>query len=206
MGVVTAKRLNDFMSSPEWTVPQQNAVQDVLDGLEGTLESLLFGAWITPRPTAEVAPILRSGLVAARQPVHAVTRIDGVAVDEDHPLAAPWTLVRHRLHNATAGVSAPALSPFTLSDPLPWGSARSRDSSPIGRVTLEYLGGWGDEPAIALAILRKARNWARNWLEDTVRIRDADSEQAPPLAEEWTETELDALSVYRNLTIVRGGR
>lgn len=199
MGVVTARRLNDFMSSPEWSPAQQNAVQDVLDGLEASLESSLFGAWITPRRAAEVAPILRSGLVATRQPVHALATVDGVAVDADHPLAAPWTLSNNRLRNMMAGVSTPPLI-FDLTSPRP------TSGSVIGQVAVEYDGGWGAEPALVLAILRKARNWARNWLEDTVRIRDADSEQAPPLLEEWTEAELKALGRYRLVTAVRSGR
>lgn len=205
MGVVTAERLNDFMSSPEWTVEQRDAVQDVLDGLESSLESSLFGAWITPRPTAEVASILRSGLVATRQPVHTVKKVDGVVVDADHPLAAPWVVSGNRLRNLLTGVSAPALA-FDLSAPNMWPASRPSSGSVIGHVTVEYDGGWGADPALVLAILRKARNWARNWLEDTVRIRDADSEQAPPLLEEWTEPELKALGRYRNLTAVRSSR
>lgn len=199
MGVVSAERLNDFMSNPDWTPGQRNAVQDVLDGLESSLENHLFGAWITPRPTTEVAPILASGLVAARWPVYAVRKIDGVTVDTDHPLAAPWTLENRRLRTAAVVTTFPPV----LGLSTPWGSGRVAATKSTGQVTLEYEGGWGDEPAIVLAILRKARNWARNWLEDTVSFTETEAQQPPPLAEEWTKAELDSLSRYRNITAVR---
>lgn len=203
MGVVTPQRLNKSMGSPEWSADQIDAVTDVLNGLESNLENALFGAWITPRATAEVAPILDSGLVATRQPVHAITKIDGVVVDTEHPLAAPWTLERHRLRTASAGVSAFVLGPVTPLDPLPWGSARVGGTSSIGQVVLEYSGGWGDEPAIVLAILRKARNWALNWLDGSAHVRDATAEQDPMLSEIWTEAELKPLGTFRNLTMLR---
>lgn len=205
MGVVTAKRLNDYMSSPEWTPEQVSAVEDVLAGLERELEGALFGAWITPRPTFEVAPILRSGLVATTQVVHAVTAINGTTVDGTHPLAPPWVVRDHRLRTMTPG-AVPVLTPFSLSAPTAWDAGRAGATDAVGSVSVEYEGGWGADPAIVLAILRKASNWALNWTEDSIRIRETDGTTPPPLTEEWTAEELAGLSAYRNITAVRGRR
>lgn len=203
VSIVTAKRLNDYMSSPEWTPEQTTAVQDVLDGLERELESALYGAWITPRRITEVAPILRSGLVATTQVVHTLHRIGDVVVDDAHPPVLPWVLRDHRLRTLSPG-SPPAS--FTLGEAAGWGSGRADTVDSVGRVVVDYDGGWGEDPALVLAILRKAANWANNWTEDSIRITDTDGATPPPMTEEWTADELAALGVYRNLTAVRRGR
>lgn len=197
MPIVTRQRLNAFMDSPEWTPEQESAIDDVLAGLESTLEAALFNAWITPRDAAEVAPILRSGLVATRQPVFRVTSLDGVVVDDTHPLPAAWKVSDHRLRAVQA-----VWFPSVLTPAADWGRSRMTGST-IGEVSVAYEGGWGADPALVLAILTKARNWARNWLENGLTVRDTDGQASAPLVEQWTPDELESLSRFRNLTAVR---
>ncbi len=143
MTLVTPQRLNDYMNSPEWTQEQQNAVRDILAGLEGELEGHLSGAYLTPRQVFETAPILRSGMLHTRQPVFSVSQIDGVTVDEAHPLQLPWVLTEHRLRNTATG--QPSYGVLTLPSSLTgaWGATRGGRVDSHGQATVLYMGGWG---------------------------------------------------------------
>lgn len=198
MGIVDAKRLNKFMSSPEWTNDQTLAVGDVLDGLERTLESKLSNAFITPRPCVEDAPILESGLVATRQRVQSITVLDGTTIPEGDPIPTGWVIdARHRLRRVSAPplLSAVPISAYVTN---PMGHVRS-----TGWVALTYLGGWGEDPGLRLVIMKKAANIVRNMHDDTLATSGTDGSQPARAEEEWTDEEIAALGTYRNLAAFR---
>jgi hypothetical protein len=202
MTILTVPRLNRFMNSPEWTEDQKLAAQDVIAGVESRLEDGLYGAYITPRTMVEVAPILRSGLVATRQVVHSVGVVDGVTVDEDHPLALPWILSEHRLRRI--GSPQPVSYPSFGVTPSSWGGDTVPYTDAVGQVELVYQGGWNDDPGIVLALLNKSQSIMLNRFDDSIRARNMDAERSQVVfSEEWTEDELKSLGTYRNLTARR---
>jgi hypothetical protein len=209
--IVDVARLNRYMSSPQWTDDQQDAAADVLAGLESTLEGALSGAFITPRPRLEQAVVLESGLVATRQPVAWIASIDDVATDvpampddatpgEGQVLPSPWTLTEHRLRR----IGTPSYSTLNPSDPTAWGIPAGRVGGATATVTVSYLAGWGDVPALAKAILDKARAIMFNTHDDTAAMRNTDAAKAPPAPkEDWTDAELAKLGIFRNLSAWR---
>lgn len=195
MALITVQELNDWMSNPEWTPGQRRTAGVILDGVERGLEKALYNSYITPRVLSEVAPILDSGLVGTRQPVSAVQEINGVTVDETHPLAFPWVIVDYRLRHADPVTFVPNTAPYTA-----WGVAAVPHYRARGQVQVTYRGGWGEEPALVLAMLRKAQTLMGNRFDDSVLARAMDAQQPIPLgAEDWTEDELRPLGTYRNL-------
>jgi hypothetical protein len=71
-----------------------------------------------------------------------------------------------------------------------------------GSVHLEYMAGWGAEPALVLAILRKAHTIMDNRHDDTVTVRGLDAQDPPKLSPEtWSADELAALGTYRRLRV-----
>lgn len=204
MTILTTGRLNRFMNSPEWTEDQKLAAEDVVAGVERTLEDALFGAYITPRLMSEVAPVLRSGLVATRQVVKSVSHIDGVAIelDADTPLAYPWTLTEHRLRRM--GSPTPALSFGVGGSTTAWGGSTVPYTDAVGEVEVVYMGGWDDDAGLVLAMLKKSQSIMMNRFDDAIRARNMDAERSQvTFSEDWTEDELATLGTYRNLTARR---
>lgn len=213
--IVDVKRLNKYMSSPQWNDNQQDAAADVLAGLESTLESALYGAFITPRPRVEEATILESGLVVTRQPVAWVASIDGTATDdpampedatpgEGQTLPSPWTLTEHRLRRIGRTTAFGGYTSLLPSEPTAWGLPPGRIGGGVGVVTVSYLAGWGNVPALAKAIMDKARAIMFNTHDDTAAMRNTDAAKAPPVpAEDWTDSELAKLGTFRNLAAWR---
>lgn len=213
MTLVTPERLNNYMNSPKWTPEQQDAVLDILDGVEGELEGKLSGAYLTPREMFEVAPILTSGLLATRQPVYAVFSIDDVTVDDTHPLPSPWVHTEHRLRStAVTGVSPTLLTLPSTSDP--WGQANIPRVENAGRAAVRYLGGWGPyrpisaaripTRALEFAILKKAKAITSNRFDDTISVNGTDNENANrPERESWSDDELKPLGIFRNIGAYR---
>jgi hypothetical protein len=211
--LVTPERLNNYMSSPQWTEEQKEAVLDILDGVEAELEGELSGAYLTPREMFEVAPILPSGLLATRQPVYSVLSVDGVDVDDTHPLQLPWVHTEHRLrHTATTGVPPGVLTLPSTSDA--WGSANVPRVENAGQATVRYLGGWGPyrpisaaripTSALEFAILKKARAITNNRFDDTIGVNGTDNENVNrPERESWTDAELKPLGIFRNIGAYR---
>jgi hypothetical protein len=213
--IVSVKRLNSYMSSPQWNDDQQDAAADVLAGLESTLESALFGAFITLRPRVEEAVILESGLVVTRQPVAWVTSIDDTATavpdmpedampGEGQELVSPWTLTEHRLRRIGRPTLTGGYATLYPSVPTAWGLPAGRIGGGVGVVTVGYLAGWGNVPALAKAILDKARAIMFNTHDDTAAMRNTDAAKAPPVpSEDWTDGELAKLGIFRNLAAWR---
>jgi hypothetical protein len=177
------------------------SAQDVLDGLESQLESSLYGTYITPRTLIEVAPILSTGQVATRQVVHSVSSIAGTVLEGDDPLPTGWILNtgEHRLYwTATAPLFLP---PVSILLPAPSAVVHVRA---IGSVPLIYQGGYGADPGLVLAIMKKASKIMINYHDDSIVMRGTDSSKPLPLAgEDWTDDELKPLGTYRNLAAFR---
>lgn len=213
MSLVTLERLHRYMNSPEWTEEQKDAIGDILRGVQGQLEGCLSGANLVPRQMYEVAPILPSGLLATRQPVFSVQKIDSVVVDGTHPLQLPWVHTEHRLrHTSPAGYLSGVLALPSTTDA--WGAASVPRVENVGRATVLYMGGWGENPAadgtdnpalcdtsaLVLAILAKAKAIVRNRFDDSIVINGTDNENAPRLEREtWSKEELAPLGIFRNI-------
>lgn len=213
MTLVTPERLNNYMNSPKWTVAQQEAVLDILDGIEGELEGHLSGAYLSPREMYEVAPILPSGLLSTRQPVYAVLSVDDVTVDDTHPLQLPWVHTEHRLRHTSIG-SVPSGLLTLPSTSSAWGSGNVARVENAGQATVRYLGGWGPyrpisaaripTRALEFAILKKAKAVTNNRFDDTIGVSGTDNENVNrPERETWNADELAPLGVFRNIGAYR---
>ena len=199
MGVITAERLRGFMSSPRWTAPQVEAAELICEAVESSLEDALFGAFISPRPWAETAPVLTDGgLVDTTHPVYRVTRIAGRAVAQDAPLPTGWRLQDQRLYRlrqSTPDATATMTSgwPYTLG----YQPAQPMYSS---HVDIRYEAGWGTRGALVLALLRKAQALMDNRHSDTVTVRGLTAQSPLKLSpEDWSVAELQPLGRYRRL-------
>lgn len=219
MTLVTPKRLNNYMNSPMWTPEQEDAVGDILRGVESQLEGLLSGANLTPRQVYEVAPILPSGLLATRQPVFSVLKIDGVTVDSGNPLQLPWVHTEHRLRHTTPGGYPSGVLALPSATLDAWGSGNVSRVENAGRATVLYMGGWGENPsadgtfnaalrdtsALVLAILAKAKAIVNNRFDDRIGTSSgADNENVVrPERETWTGDDLLPLGVFRTIGAYR---
>ncbi len=195
VGIVEEQRLNSFLSSPPWSPEQQAEAQELLDALEDGLASALYGTRITPEPMVEMAPIIaKSGQVATRFPVFAVTALNGEPL-VDGALPAGWRLDRHRIYSpAVAGMELLA------------GFGQPRIAVPYlpysGAVTVAYDAGWGAERDLVLAILRKAKNIWLNNNDDSIVARATSADPPQPLpSEDWSDDELAPLGRFRRLDL-----
>jgi hypothetical protein len=208
--IITAGRLNRFMSNPKWTDEQWLAAVDVIEGVESQLAEKL-ATYIKPVPYVETVTVLGSGQVNTSHPVATVTKLDGTVVAEGDPLPDGWTIREHRLF-ATRPPGGPLLGqPFTLTT---WdlgggysyggGFGEVPRVDGVGSCSVEYLAGWGNVPALRLAILKKARIVFRNQHDDSIVVHDLNAD-APPEREkeEWTAEELEDLERFRNIAAWR---
>lgn len=208
--IITAGRLNRFMSNPKWTDEQWLAAVDVIEGVEGQLADHL-ATFIKPAPWSETVSILGSGQVNTSHPIAVLTKVDGTTVAEGDPPPDGWTIRKHRLYS-TRAPGTPALGqPFTLTT---WdlgggygyggGFGEVPRVEGVGSCQVEYLAGWGNVPALRLAILKKARIVFRNNHDDSIVVHDLNAD-APPEREqeEWTAAELKDLEGFRNLAAWR---
>jgi hypothetical protein len=201
MGIVTATRLNRFLSSPTWTESLTDEAAQLCDEVESTLGDRL-ATYITPVPFTEQVAVLQTGLVATRHPVASVNTINGVTVTGVLP--APWRIQEGRLRWTDTGNFPPLGNPefSLLGGWSPLGVAPRVQG--IGSVALNYMAGWGDLDTLRLAILRKLGVIWLNRHDDTIMARNMDSQSPPPLpSEEWTDAELAPLGVFRNLAAWR---
>lgn len=202
--IVDTNRLNNFMSSPRWTDAQTDSAVDILEGVEGTLSSKLNSP-IKPIPFRETVTILRSGQVNTTYPVAGIVSINGTA-PINGILPTGWRVQEHRLYaDLDAGVVGTSLYggvPFTLGDFPRRGEVGRVDG--VGSATVDYMAGWGNVPALRLAILKKAANLFNDMHDDSISTRDLDASEASRKPKpEWTEAELRDLEGFRNLVAWR---
>lgn len=202
--IVDVTRLNNFMSSPRWTDAQADSAVDILEGIEDTLAGKLNSP-IKPIPYRETVTVLRSGQVNTTYPVAGITSINGAA-PVNGVLPTGWRVQDHRLYaDLDAGVVSASLYggvPFTLGGFPGRGEVGRVDG--IGSVTVDYMAGWGNVPALRLAILKKAANLFNDMHDDSISTRDLDGSEAPRKPKpEWTAAELADLELFRNLVAWR---
>lgn len=201
MGIVTAKRLNRFLSGPNWTDDLYDEAAQLCQEIESTLADNLM-TMISTVPWTEQVSILQTGLVATRYPVNSVDSINGTPVTGDLP--APWVIQNGRLRWTATSDFPPSPDPaFSLLTGWSALGVAPRVQG-IGMVNLAYQAGWGDNDTLRLAILRKVGVIWLNRHDDSIIARNLDSQSPPPLpSEEWTDAELKPLGIYRNLAVWR---
>lgn len=192
MAIVSRTELHKYLSEPEWSPGQQETATNLLAGLESQLEDRLFGAPISVRdPVTETCGVTPRGIVMSEYPVFSVDLVADVVVDEDHPLAAPYT-IRDGYLRIDQGIGG-------VSDYPGWPSC----AHPLAAVTLTYRPGWGPVPALKQAILEKAGTIMQFYHDDTMVARATDGQRLPALPPRtWTEDEVKSLGTYRNLSLV----
>lgn len=212
MGVVDINAFHRAMSSPPWNDERKQAASELLGRLESALADALMGTIITPEPFAETVPTsARTGQLLTSYPVYRPLRIDGVEIDEaeqNPALPAGWRHFRKRLFahtNATAVPGASVLGTRLATDSLlGMGSGPFAAPAPAygdRRVHVEYLAGWGDEPALVQAIIGKAKKIMDNDHSDSITTRDTGGNAPSREPEEWTPAELAPLGRFRGLAL-----
>jgi hypothetical protein len=199
MGIVTAERVHRFLSEPNWSEKQWQECADLCDEYEDELVGALHDSPITPVPWHEIATVLDTGLLATTYPVYSVTSFQGAAVDDTHPLPAPWVLQRHRVR-AQLPSGGTLVAPNVLSlDAFSFGVAPRIQG--MGAVEIDYMAGWGPEKALYKAIRRKVAAVMVNRHDQTIVLDDSGAptgRQIPGKDETWTDAELAPLGVFRN--------
>lgn len=205
MGVVTGQMLRQHMSEPQWTTGQQAEADRLVDAVERELSAALYGAPITPVPRSEVARVTREGMVATSLPIATLTSLNGVAIvtDDTGPiLPGGYSYRDHRLWQDDATLAAAGAYG------VPWWGGPGEttfSSAPYYTgysVAVQYLGGWGPEPALVEAILRKAALRMSGRHADTVVItglNSAPANQASRESPNFTEDDMRSLGRYRAL-------
>lgn len=194
--------LHRHMSEPRWTAAQEAEAERLVDAVERELSAALYGAQITPVPRNEVVGVTREGMVATSLPVATIISLDGVAIatTEDGPvLPAEWLLRDHRLWSlAVAG------GPVQLYG-LPWSRDVGYTGGPFytgATVALQYMGGWGSEPTLVEAILRKAHIRMSGAHSDTVAVTGLNAQPANQQTREspyFTDDDMKSLGRFRAL-------
>lgn len=207
MGIVNENRLNRFLSEPQWSDSQWLEAAALCASVEANLEGAL-STFISPRPYVERVSILGTGLVATRHPVVSVSSIDDVAVPDPGDatvLPSTWTLQERRLRWIDIDNYPPLPNPSfsLLGGWSPIGTVQ-RMEGVIGSVKVSYQAGLIGEPTtrarLELAVLRKAGTIFLNRHDDTVVVRDLQSQQPPPIpSEDWSDAELMPYQDLRNI-------
>lgn len=196
--IVDAESLRIRAGGRTWTEEQTADAARILVEVEGEIGDLLGGAPISPLAVrVETAPILTDGLVCPRWPVHTVTSIDDLVVDEQHPLPTTWLLEEGYLQHTDPGS-------FTASTAL-WGASTAVDAHAYaaGTVQLGYRPGWGAVPSIRSMIMKVALARVLNSHDDTMIARDLQAEAPPPVREPTPDEIRQKLSRWRWLQVRR---
>ena len=204
MGVVTGKMLHRYMSEPRWTSAQEQESDRHVAAVERELEGALYGATISPVEMVESVTVSPKGRVDTSLPVLAVRSLDGVELP-DGTLPAGWVLRNHRLSVPTTPgfVAATVTTPWLGS--IGYGSGYGAVPAASYEVpyVLRYQGGWGAEPALVEAILRKAARRMSGQHADTIVVTGLTAQPSgSPAASEspnFTEDDLRPLGRYRAL-------
>lgn len=198
MAVVDAQRINDFLSNPQWNPAQWQECATLCEQKEALLADRL-NTKITPEPWTEEAPLLSTGLVGTTYPVYQVTRLNGADIPTGDPLPDGWLVQNHRLRrppSTTFGLTGG----FTLGG-LSGLPARVEN---VGVVSLSYLAGFGAVPSLVASIVERVAAVMVNRHDDSVTVtEDGQARARAPLSEEWTDDDIAALGIYRNLVVFR---
>lgn len=201
MAIVDAERLNRHMSMPRWSPDQYEEAEDLMVMLEAALEAEL-NIKISPVAFTESCTVLDSGLVDTRYHVHEVSTLNGVTIPSGDPLPTGWVIRDHWLRWDTTGLSSPMS--FSLLTGLSYGPHTVGRVQGSNSITLTYLAGLGDEPAIRRKLLSKGADIMTYRHDDTVTTRGLDSsEPAPAPSQDWSDQEIDSLSRFRIIDIWR---
>lgn len=197
--------LHRAMSEPKWTTAQQAEAERLVDAVERELSAALYGAPITPVPRNEVVGVSREGMVSTALPVAAVVSLNGVAVDAApeggvQVLPTGYTLRNHYLWRDDVSSGARTYDLQWLYEyRQPAGSALPYTGL---SVAVQYLGGWGAEPSLVEAILRKAKIRMSGAHSDTVVITGLNSAPAngqPRESPNFGDDDMKALGRFRAL-------
>lgn len=198
MPLITPGRLNSFLSGPEWSDDQWLEAADIVEEVEGELAAQLNAPISAGPQRIETGALLDTGLLALAAPVASVLVLDGTTVTDD-VLPTGWTVAHDGCLHYTSGSDLPLPVPA-----FGYGYGITTHHGFATRsVAITYLPGWGDRPALRSAILRKTANRWLNRHDDTVTARNLDAEAPPSLSEDWTDTDIRRLSVYRWYTAWR---
>lgn len=182
--VVTVDQVRDYLSSPPWSAKQEATCALEIATKQSQLERFLQVP-IDPVDRTDNARILPSGLVCTDLPVYTLIAVDSVPTVAGVP-PIPYTLKDGWLYGQEldTGYSTGALNsrPFSLV---------AGGYNP--RVLVHYLGGWGGQPDITGAIIRKVAAVMLNRHDDTVVARNLDAEKPKEVSEAWTDQELLSL-------------
>lgn len=210
--MVNSRMLHRHMSEPRWTPAQEDEAERLCAAVERELSAALYGAQITPVPRNEVVGVTREGMVDTSMPIASITSLNGVSItstDDGPVLPTGWALRDHRLWVPATGDPYALGVPSYLRRPVAVGPYSGSAPFYTGlTVALQYLGGWGAEPTLVEAILRKAKIRMRGAHSDTVVISGLNA-QAPNASTQespyFTDDDMRALGRYRNLGWGGGG-
>lgn len=197
MPLITPERLNASLSGPKWSDEMWIEAVDVVAEVEAELAAQLAAPISAGPARTENAALTDTGLLVLTAPVHTVLVLDGTAVDEGDPLPTGWYLDAMGegfLSSTETSLAYSAGYPTLGGYP---GYAGRHSGYATRTVAISYLPGWGDRPALRSAILRKIQARWLNRHDDTVTTRDLTAEAPPPLPEEWTDTDIARLHLYR---------
>ena len=180
MQFVTVTELSDHMSGATFTDAQERDAERVLRGLTRNLERKLARGFTEGLETESVYAAEDGWALLSRSPVKSVVTVDGVAA----VLAPSFWGAPRVTHGGVAGLS-----------PLTWH-------------VVTYRGGGGlnenDLDDVRFAILDKAAGIMTNRHDDTVTVKDLDTQQPVQRPRElhWTRDELEQFDRLRRKIVL----
>lgn len=207
--VVTREMLHRHMSEPRWTPAQEAEADRVVQAVERDLSAALYGAPITPVPRNEVVSVTREGMVSTSLPVAQLVSLNGSTIVTDPTTGAPTNLpAGYSLRDHWLWQSFAAGESWGGAFGVPWWNAPAGPTytgAPYYTgysVAVTYLGGWGAEPALVEAILRKAAVRMSGRHADTMVITGLNAQPANQASREtpdFTDQDMKSLGRFRNL-------
>ena len=211
MGVVSVERLHRYMSSPNWSAAQRETAEGICEAVESDLCAALYGAVITPQQRDESVDTADDGRILTSLPIYRLLSLGGAVLvpdveqdpDLDLPLPAGYALKGGWLRSTT--MAAAYDSPGVRREPWHPSSFVAAPLItalwPVSRMTISYLGGWGPDPALTDAIMRKAAARMGNRHSDAMGVvgLTAETPSQKPAVEHFTDDDMRSLSRFRAL-------